>query len=455
MKLRKYAVCLFALLITCSLSMTAFAKEWTTEDFQLDIPEDFYIFTSENSPADPTWAEAGIEDPSKVLELFSKDERSVLDIVGGSSPSESLYGIASFISPDTQILLARNKTQASLQYGNSKDMTQQDKQDILDKLSGDGETTDFEANQTVEWYDVGNVPFLKLSIDVVGNEGEKMHEITYMTMLNRDSVTFHVYTIDKDISEKSKEALETVVNSFVVTNYTDFTESQLDTWEIVKVVGLLVVLIGIIVGTIIFSRVRTKKDQNQKKLMADKLSEFHRQNSGVDAKGKLCYANVTNCSDEAIHAFSIFQSYLKHLPSLIIGAVSCIVLVVVSILFSDEWFMILISAGVTIYFVFKTATASSNMEKVQKRIYARGSSNMAKYAFYDNIFRVTGVQAMSTYPYFQITDIRTYKEYIYLYYGPENAYIVSRNGFANDVDPDAFVEFVKAKIQEGLNDTKS
>ena len=43
------------------------------------------------------------------------------------------------------------------------------------------------------------------------------------------------------------------------------------------------------------------------------------------------------------------------------------------------------------------------------------------------------------FPYFQITDIRRHKQHLYLYYGPENAYMVDKNGFSKG----SYEEFVK------------
>ena len=462
MKLRKCISHLAALLILCSLSISAFATQWSTDDFTVDVPDHLSIFTKETPISDPSWSAAGVDDPASVLKQFKEDKRSVMDIFGGNNNSGDMYAIASFIGDEgkTQILLTRNQTQTSLQYGNSKDMTEEELESVFDALQIDEEEiAEMEAagsqtkyEQDAQRLEFDGVPFFRLQVDGTGEDGKQMHEIIYMTILNRTSVALHVYAIDEDIPQESEQAIMEIAQSFRVTHYVPPEDYTMSTGDIIRTVGLLVALVLVIVITIIMGRRRTKKDKEQKAKMAEMLSVYHKENLQHDTKGRLCFANVTKCSDEAIHMFSLFHCYIKNLKSIIIGGVGCIALVVISILFSGEWFIILVSLALTAYFTFKVVTSSSSIEKVQKKIYKRGSSNMAKYAFYENSFRVTGIQSLTSYPYFQLTDIQTRKDYIYLYYGPENAYIVSRNGFALNVDPQDFVRFIKDKMKEAQNE---
>ena len=95
--------------------------------------------------------------------------------------------------------------------------------------------------------------------------------------------------------------------------------------------------------------------------------------------------------------------------------------------------------GVAVYYGYKIFNAPHVMEKTQRRVYDRGVSSTAHYAFYDEAFRVSGIQSASVFPYFQITDVRRHKQHLYLYYGPENAYMVDKNGFSKG----SYEEFVK------------
>ena len=76
-------------------------------------------------------------------------------------------------------------------------------------------------------------------------------------------------------------------------------------------------------------------------------------------------------------------------------------------------------------------------------------SSTAHYAFYDEAFRVSGIQSASVFPYFQIVDVRKHGHYIYLYYGPENAYMVDQFGFSKGEFSD-FVKFISEKTGKKL-----
>lgn len=53
------------------------------------------------------------------------------------------------------------------------------------------------------------------------------------------------------------------------------------------------------------------------------------------------------------------------------------------------------------------------------------------------------------FPYFQIVDVRKHGHYIYLYYGPENAYMVDQFGFSKGEFSD-FVKFISEKTGKKL-----
>jgi len=109
--------------------------------------------------------------------------------------------------------------------------------------------------------------------------------------------------------------------------------------------------------------------------------------------------------------------------------------------------MRLVAVGVAGYYVYKIAVTPSNLEKIQRKVYGRGPSQTAHYSFYPNAFRVSGIQSASVIPYFQITDVRRSGQYLYLYYGPENAYMVDQYGFVLGEFED-FLKFIEEKRAE-------
>ena len=63
--------------------------------------------------------------------------------------------------------------------------------------------------------------------------------------------------------------------------------------------------------------------------------------------------------------------------------------------------------------------------------------------------RFTTRPSASVYPYFQITDVRKHGHYVYLYYGPDNAYMVDQFGFKLGEYED-FLKFISEKTGKKL-----
>ena len=59
---------------------------------------------------------------------------------------------------------------------------------------------------------------------------------------------------------------------------------------------------------------------------------------------------------------------------------------------------------------------------------------------------IFSIQRSSGYPvpYFQITDVRRRGQYLYLYYGPDNAYMVDQYGFTQG-EFEEFQQFIREK----------
>ena len=79
------------------------------------------------------------------------------------------------------------------------------------------------------------------------------------------------------------------------------------------------------------------------------------------------------------------------------------------------------------------------------RSYGKLRSRKAVYYFYEGDFRITGLQASNLHPYFQITRLYETKAYFYLYFGEDNTYFISNDGFKQG-DVDSFRAFMKEKL---------
>ena len=127
----------------------------------------------------------------------------------------------------------------------------------------------------------------------------------------------------------------------------------------------------------------------------------------------------------------------------------CICAFVVAFALDADWWVKLLAVAIVVYYGYKVFNMPHALEKIQRKVYDRGVSSTAHYAFYDEAFRVSGIQSASVFPYFQIIDVRRHNHYIYLYYGPENAYMVDQYSFTLGEFYD-FVKFISEKTGKKL-----
>ena len=438
MKRSRIPALLLALVIVLAAPFTAAAKQWDYDDFTVEVPEDMYIFTPETSVSDPAWALAGITDPIETLNMYSGEE-------------DGMNAIANFVSAggDVNILVTRKASTNSQSVYNLGDLSDEEFDEFVSTLVGSEEES---VTITADRYEHPEMPFFALSIDVDESAGTEMHERIYGTVLNGSAIAFTTYRQDTDITQEEMDVLDSIAQSFKVTKLVDKSELEavdsFQVWGVIIFTGAVVLLI---VGMIVFMKVRAGRDKKMKKQLADRLSEYRKTHgNGTEASGTMLYANSTDCSNEAIRAFSIYHAYVKNILPIAIGIVMSIAILVVTVLFrtDSDWWLPLIAAALVVYYAYKLITASSNVEKVQRKVYSMGVSTTAHYAFYEDAYRVSGIQSPATFPYFQMTDVCVSKEYIYIYYGPDNAYIINRGSFLNGASDTEFIKFIKSKLEK-------
>jgi hypothetical protein len=464
MKFRKISLLLCCLLFAVVMPITASAKEWAAEDFTVEVPEELYIFTEETPLDSLSWTLAGVGDPNTVRKLFGEPKSSsggIFGIFGGSQQSEAMNAIANFIGPggDVNILVTKKQSADSYRIYNFADVSKEEQQAFLDNLiskNEDSEESESSVEADVSFYEEGDVLFFELtisgtvqeSIEGQGLVSKDIHEVLYGTILNGYTVSINTYRLGEKISEETMAAIRSIVNSFKVTKVIDPSETAMSKTEIFRVLLILGAFILMIAGSVTYMRVSSSKEKKQKKVMAERLSEYHkRQKEENEQERKVRFVNKTECTNEVVRKFSIYQAYIKTMAPNLIGALASVFILIFTFSFAAEWWMNLVAVGLAGYYVYKMMTSVTAVERVQRRIFSQGNTKIARYSFYEDVFRISGVQSASNYPYFQITDVRITKDYFYLYYGLENAYIVAKSGFELGTDAE-FEQFIKEKRRE-------
>lgn len=422
---------LLALVLLLALPLSAAAETFSTEDFTIEIPEGMYQFGPTTSVDDPSWALAGVADPTTKLQTY-----------------QDMHGIAELITQDgeTSILIMQNQTDTTESIFSLRDLSEEDKEEFLD-----GTMQSKSEDILVEKYyiDVNGQPFYRLRVDG-SSEGMEYHEVQYATIINGYSLGFDIYGGDETVTQEQEDMLLGIVESITFSEILEKPETTITLQDYVVVAAVLVLLVMVILVPVVYVPIRNRKEKRLKAKLAEQLTQYHKDH-GTSEKdlGELRFVNSTDCTKEAIHSFSLYQSYVKNLGSLLIGGVLCVAALIVAFALDAEWWGKLLVVGIVVYYGYKVFSMPHTLEKIQRRVYDRGISSTAHYAFYDEGFRVSGIQSASVFPYFQIVDLRRHGHYLYLYYGPENAYMVDKFTFSLGQYED-FVKFISEKTGKKL-----
>lgn len=422
---------LLALVLLLALPLSAAAETFSTEDFTIEIPEGMYQFGPTTSVDDPSWALAGVADPTTKLQTY-----------------QDMHGIAELITQDgeTSILIMQNQTDTTESIFSLRDLSEEDKEKFLD-----GTMQSKSEDILVEKYyiDVNGQPFYRLRVDG-SSEGMEYHEVQYATIINGYSLGFDIYGGDETVTQEQEDMLLGIVESITFSEILEKPETTITLQDYVVVAAVLVLLVMVILVPVVYVPIRNRREKRLKAKLAEQLTQYHKDH-GTSEKdlGELRFVNSTDCTKEAIHSFSLYQSYVKNLGSLLIGGVLCVAAFIVAFALDAEWWGKLLVVGIVVYYGYKVFSMPHTLEKIQRRVYDRGISSTAHYAFYDEGFRVSGIQSASVFPYFQIVDLRRHGHYLYLYYGPENAYMVDKFTFSLGQYED-FVKFISEKTGKKL-----
>ncbi len=437
MKPKRAAAALLAalLLLTCCLPVLASEPtQWKGEDYTFTVPSAFiYAFGPDTSGDDPTWGLAGVtsgqnqvqenEEYGVVVDLYSE---------GGAM--------------NIKVMSRSNET--TQEIFDLREMAEEDKQSFLDSLL----TVQVdEISVERRFVDIHGQPFYYLRTDGSSETYGDAHEIIYGTLFNGHTLNFDIHA-STELDPTLVSLLEELVQSVEITQRltreeaAQAADTPLSPQQYAPMLIVVGLLLCMVLAPLIYVPVRRRLDKKNKARMTALLTEHERRYHGKPWEvGSLLYANATDCTRETLHTFSLFHAYVKQIRSVVLGTVLCVLILVTAFVFRLEWWIKLASVAVTVYFAYRVISAPGTTERIQRKEYSRGLSSTAQYMFYEDGFRVSGVQPMSVYPYFKILSVRRWDRYIYLYTDADNAWILDKNGFSVG-EADAFVAFIRAKV---------
>ena len=403
----------------------------------LTVPEGVKVITTETYYDDPVWAELDI------LDTYTKGNEMIENNV-----------LAELYAFDNECVIAVTKKESefSASLYNLNNMAEEDKEEFLRGLipfTADGGTTG-----TSGWYEHEQVPFFRVDIESTALTDEMVYERLYGTMFNGIILTFDLYNGSEPISEEYDALMRQLVDSVVISEFTEKPVYEVST-AAKFAVAILAVLFGLLIFYIIYRSYAKKRDKAARKQMVDRLAEYRRakENAPDAGDGDLRFLNETVHDNAAIRAFSKYQAMrgTNLFMSVFTVALALAALaIVMQFDMTGNWWMIVALIGFVAFSVYRSATAHVAIEKTLIRVYSKMRSRKAAFYFYDGDMRVTGLQASNLYPYFQITRMVETKDYFYLYFGEGTTYFVKKDGFKGfekGKGADEFRAFMKEKLE--------
>ncbi len=425
----RYLFLLIPLILVLLPTSQVQAKVQTFSSLYMEVtlPEDTLILTSDTPNSDPQWSDIGIFDPAAEKKTMKDMGVQVI-----------LY------DPGTEatVRVMSKRSDDSVEVFHLSLLSKEELTAYLDEIFS---TTDENAIYTIDVYDHNEIPFYRLSLNLT-QESTEYSEVVYGTIANGYSITFDMF---------EKNATEPLDESFIkeLVAGTHFTElldkAELEAQQrtamitLATVVGIFILLL---VGIIVLRRRSAKKQSLIKKEKTEALSRFYieqRQREEQNIKDKPLFINRSKYSENLIKDFYTYDRIWKRLKFWIL-TVAVLLLLIVTFYSTGSIYVCIIAIGVAIVLVYQFYAQTEKTIIHEVKALKKSKSSEALFTFYDEYYTLSGIQSSSKYPYMQVTEIKEYKEYIYIYLGSDKAHYLVKSGFEHG--PEEFKSFMREKM---------
>lgn len=423
------AAILLSLAVFPNLSVQAKVQDFSDIYMELTIPDDAVMLTGDTPDTDEHWVTAGISDVKTEKETMSKMGVKAL-----------LYDPAT----KTLVRLLQKQSSQTSDIFNLSLLSEQERKDFLDSLV---KTEDENTKASVEVVPHDEAIFFRYNIEIT-KDGTTMTELIYGTIVNGYTISYDIYQ-----STKTVPIDETFIKELVSgTHFTQFldkaeVEKQVRN-SIIRLVIEFAVVVLIIAAWIIF---RNRKNKNKKVLKdqkADALTKFYtakKQREELNLKEEVLFTNHTRYSEEVIKDFCYYNRFLKRIVTWITLALLFLLVLIVLFRSSTGILGCIIAIILMFAFVYYQGISVEKLVGRMMKAYDKSKGMDAVFTFYGDYFTLSGIQYISNYPYLQVTEIRQYKDFIYLYLGPEKAFYLKKDGF--EEGPEAFLKFMEGIVK--------
>lgn len=422
----RYLFLLITILLVLYPASQVQAKVKSFSDLYMEItlPEDTIVVDKDTLNSDMIWEQIGILDP--IAEKKSMKEMGVQAILYDPSTASSV-----------RVLSKRNNNSEKVFHLSL--LTEDELAAYLDTIFT---ASDNNTSHQIEKYEHPELPFYRLSLQL-SSEGTDYSEVVYGTIANGYSISFDIFEKD-NIGAIDESFIKKLVADTHFTQVLD--KAKLEEQEH-QAILTLIVMIGIVLVTFIVlflfrSSVR-KKQNRKKKEKAEMLSQFfivQRQKEDQNIKDTSLFHNRTSYSEELIKTFYMYDRIWKRILFWIATAV-ILVMLIASFYRSGSIFICIMVVGLVAVFIYQFYSQTEKAIAREVKAYKSYKCSEALYTFYEDYYTLSGIQSTSKYPYIQVTEMKEYKDFIYIYLGSEKAHYLNKDGFENGLD--AFKNFMK------------
>lgn len=428
----------------CLAAVTTEATRVELEDLEisLEVPAGVYVFTADTDPLSGDWMLAGYGENG-------------LDALDSFQPDDSGNVMAMQLVPEDQsfhLSISRQYNDQSRDYFNLNDVTEEQFQALLDSNTFEDAENGITAKAVA--YDHDQVPFFRMDL-TGGTEEEPIYETCYGTIVNGCVLSFDMYS-NEELTQEQQALLQNLVDSVEILQFYEKPTQQEMMMQTILMFVPIVAIVLIIAAFLLSIRFKTKSQERKKNELTENLVAYRKKQAekAMDPNYVMpptLLENTTFCSDIAVKKFCQFHFFRKNIVQNSIFILLGIVSFVMGIRYDDaNWILRIVLLGLGLYLAVQPFLSVDKMVKAEIRVYQRGRSREAHYAFREEDFRVSGLQSPVLYPYLQIVRAYESKEYFYLYYTDDRAYIVEKAGFTTG-DAAALREILKKNLKKGCH----
>ena len=437
-RLKKITALLLMLVLTAALfAVPATAEEkLVTQEFPdlmltLQLPEDTIVLTQNTSLLSEDWTLAGIEDPSKAIEEY-----------------KSVGVVAELVTTDLvhHVRLIKGVTDKTESVFTFNDYTKED----LDEYFASLAATDSEyVAMTCEAYPHEQTTYFVLDTKALeGKTPTPFREIVWGTIVNGYTTGFSIYAEDGVISDEQIALAENLVNT---SRFTELLERPTTTYSPTEIIITLVFTLGLValmVGFLMWSILRRRRMKEDAKAYAEQITSFRKaqqEPNHTPHEVAAVFANRTEHNDAAIMTFAKYQAYFHRPVNLVYYLLISLTGLLICLVSNDEWWILLVMLGVFGYCLYYIINLPTKIGNRIREVFRKMPNRTAVFTFFENDFRLSGIQAPSLYPYAQITEVREHGDYFYLYFGEETTYYLRKDQFTLG-SADEFARFMHGKM---------